>query len=85
MPRHNGNAIRKTRNPDKTSARQLSASPDKPVFGGEDSQAGIEMVIVCDPLKKTLMARGGKATSHGSWRRFSKLAKPQALAAKAGS
>jgi hypothetical protein len=33
MPRHSGSAIRKTRKPDRTSARQFSANPARPVFG----------------------------------------------------
>jgi hypothetical protein len=36
MPRHNGNAIRKTKKPDNKSVRQFSINPGKPVLGNTD-------------------------------------------------
>jgi hypothetical protein len=48
IPRHNGKAIRKTRNPDRTSLRQFSFKPARPVFGNTDSEASLIQVLVFD-------------------------------------
>jgi hypothetical protein len=46
IPRHSGNAIRKTRNPDSKSLRQFSFNPARPVLGNTGSEASLIKILV---------------------------------------